>query len=188
VNVLGEQDKRVPERTVDRIVIVGRIGGAFGVAGWVKVGSYTVPPENLLHYRVWRLLSARNKDDWTAAHATQGRVAGNVLHVKLEGIETREQAAALCGFEIGIRRDELPQLPEGEYYWDDLIGLDASSLDGERLGEIVEVRAAPAHPLLRVIDKNAGKTIERWVPLVRERIKSVDLTAGRAVLDWQRDW
>lgn len=183
----GEQHK-----SDERIVVVGRIGGAFGVAGWVKIQSFTDPPANLLKYRTWLLRNADGasgaREDWKASRCLQGREVSQGLQASIEGVTTREQAADLRGTEIGVRRSELPALKPGEYYWDDLIGLNAVTPEGASLGRVVEIRAMPAHPLLRIVGESSKLQDEIFVPLVRERIKAVDLTAQRVTVDWQRDW
>ena len=173
----------------ERVVVLGLIGGAFGVAGWVKIESFTDPPSNLLKYPVW-WVRANARSEWVDKRPLETRMAGSTVQAHFEGVDTREQAASLRGAEIGVKRGDLPVLPPGEYYWDDLIGLEASSPEGERLGIIAEIRAAPAHALLRVVDDSGsiGKRQEIWIPLVRDRIKSIDLAAQCVVLDWQRDW
>ena len=185
----SSQDERAKN---ERIVVLGRICSAFGVAGWVKVESYTDPPGNLLKYSTWLLhIGAPGvSNEWTPKRPIQGRMVTHGIQAQLEGVGTREQAEALRNVEIGVPREELPRLPPGEFYWDDLIGLEARSPEGERLGEIVDIRAAPAHPLMRLLDSATagGKPYEAWVPLVRERIREVDLSLRRAVIDWRRDW
>jgi 16S rRNA processing protein RimM len=179
-------DERTSEdRNRERIVILGRIGGAFGVAGWVKIQSYTDPPGNLLKYPLW-LVRGAARSEWKAIRRLQGREVLQGIQAQLEGVGSREEAAELRGADIGVRRSELPALPPGEFYWDDLIGLDAQSVEGERLGKIVEILDTPAHPLLRIA--GASKAEECLVPLVPERIKAVDIGAGCATVDWQRRW
>jgi 16S rRNA processing protein RimM len=176
----------------ERIVVLGRIGGAFGVAGWVKIQSFTDPPANLLKYPVWLLRQATSyageTEGWKVGRCLQGREVSQGLQARIEGVETRDQAADLSGTEIGVRRSEMPTLKAGEYYWDDLIGLDAVTPEGATLGRVVEIRAMPAHPLLRIVGKSSKVQDEILVPLVRERIKAVDLPAGRVTVDWQQDW
>jgi 16S rRNA processing protein RimM len=172
----------------ERIIVLGRIGGAFGVTGWVKIQSYTDPPGNLLKYPVWLLRSAA-KREWTPNRFLQGREVSQGVQAQLEGVTTRDQAAELHGTEIGIRRSELPELADGEYYWNDLIGLDAFSVAGVSLGRIEEILETPAHPLLRIVEAAGGrKSDELLVPLVRERVKKVDLAERKITLDWQREW
>lgn len=163
----------------ERPVVLGRIGAPFGVQGWVKVQSYTDPLEGIAGYPVWELhrgasLGRKAVLDW--------KRAGPGVAVRLEGVETREAAQALTGAEVRVERADLPPTAPGEYYWHDLVGLDAYSLEGAPLGRVAGVLDMPAHPVL-VLEGDR----ERLVPLVRERLAGVDFDAGRLELDWHPD-
>jgi 16S rRNA processing protein RimM len=97
-------------------------------------------------------------------------------------VETREAAQALTGAEVLVERAELPPTAPGEYYWHDLIGLDAYSPQGVPLGRVAGILDLPAHPVLLLEGDR-----ERLVPLVPERLAGVDLDAGRLTLDWHPD-
>ncbi len=160
-------------------VVLGRIGAPFGVQGWVKVTSYTDPPEGIASYATWELVGGggagrRTVLDW--------KRAGRAVAVRLEGVESREAARALTGCEVRVDRAELPPTAPGEVYWHDLMGLAAFSPEGVPLGRVDGVLELPAHPVLVL----AGER-ERLVPLVRERLIEVDLEAGRLTLDWHPD-
>ena len=162
-----------------RPVVLGRIGAPFGVQGWVKVQSYTDPLEGIASYPAWELrrggsLGRKAVLDW--------KRAGAGVAVRLEGVETREAAQALTGAEVLVERAALPPAAPGEYYWHDLIGLDAFSLQGVPLGRVAGILDLPAHPVL-VLEGDR----ERLVPLVPERLAGVDLDAGRLTLDWHPD-
>ena len=108
-------------------MVLGRIGAPFGVQGWLKVQSYTDPPEGIAGYPVWELhrgssLGRKAVLEW--------KRAGSGVAVRLEGVDSREAAQALTGAEVRVERAELPPTAPGEYYWHDLIGLDAFSLAG----------------------------------------------------------
>ena len=169
----------------ERQVVLGKIVGAFGVAGWVNVQSYTDPPGNLLKYPTWRLRADQLERQ---VKLVAGRVTSKGVQAQLEGVTDRNQAAQLRGSLISVARGELPAPRAGEYYWDDLLGLDAYAPSGERLGRIVDIRAAPAHALLAIAGERDGRAIEHLVPLVNERLLAVDLAAHRATVDWQSDW
>ena len=76
----------------------------------------------------------------------------------------------------------MPPNAPGEFYWHDLIGLDAFSPTGDALGRVAEILELPAHPVLVLRGER-----ERLVPLVPQRLVSVDLAAGRLTLDWHPD-
>jgi 16S rRNA processing protein RimM len=164
----------------ERIVVLGRIGGAFGVHGWVRITSYTDPPENILEYDRW-LIGGPGR--WRPIEIEDGRVTGKGVLVKLTGIETPEDARLQVGIEIGVRRTDMPAPAPGEYYWIDLEGLEALTKDGEALGRVDHFRATPAGDV--VVVRGAR---EHWIPFVKDRIVKVDLDAGRIVFDWGVDW
>jgi 16S rRNA processing protein RimM len=169
------------ERTVpDRIVTLGRIGGTFGVKGWVKVQSFTDPPENILNYEVLQL---RRRDEWMPIQREEGRCTNRGVLLKLSGVDTPEDAQGYNGAELGVKRSELPPLAPGEFYWSDVEGLEAVTPTGELLGRVDHFRFLPANPIVVIRGER-----EHLVPFVKERIVSVDLSAGRIVLDWGVDW
>jgi 16S rRNA processing protein RimM len=166
-------------------VVLGKITGAFGIQGWVKVESYTDPPDRLLKYKDWLLGNGR---EWRAGKALTGKLTNKGLQVQMDGVTDRTVAARLAGTLIGVPRQVLPPTKAGEYYWDDLLGLDAFSPSGEKMGTIRDIRATSAHPLLQIVSVSGGKEREYLVPLVRERLLAVDLDARRVTVDWESGW
>jgi 16S rRNA processing protein RimM len=159
-------------------VVLGRFGAPFGVEGWVKLESYTKPPEQIVGYGGLRVGAAGGVvavRDWKRAGRGQ-------LAVQVEGVSDRDAAAGLRGMELWVRRADLPPAEPGEYYFADLIGLEAVNAQGEPLGRVAEILELPAHPVLVVRGER-----ERLIPLVRERLLGVNLDAGRMTLDWHRD-
>ena len=164
----------------ERVVVLGRIGGAFGVHGWVKVASYTDPIENILGYGVW-LVGAPGR--WRPMTLEDGRTTAKGVLAKLAGVETSEEARLYTGCEVDVPRSELPPAGPGEHYWSDLEGLQALTKDGEPLGRVDHFRSTPSGAVVVVRGER-----EHWIPLVKDRIVSVDLEAGRIVFDWGLDW
>ena len=157
-------------------MVLGRVGAPFGVQGWLKVQSYTDPLEGIAGYPVWELHRGTSLGRWAVL---EWKRAGSGVAVRLEGVGSREAAQALTGAEVRVERAELPPTAPGEYYWHDLVGLDAFGLQGEPLGRVAEILDLPAHPVL-VLEGDR----ERLVPLVPERLAAVDFDAGRLTLDW----
>jgi len=159
--------------------VLGRIGAPFGVQGWVRVQSYTDPPEGIAGYGNWELARNGSLGRWAVR---DWKRAGRQVAVRLEGVDSREQARALTGAEVRVERSELPPTAPGEYYWHDLVGLEAYAQSGAPLGRVSGILELPAHPVL-VLEGDR----ERLVPLVPERLVSVELEAGRLTLDWHPD-
>lgn len=166
--------------TDDRWVVLGKIGGAFGVQGWVRITSYTDPPDNILEYDRWHL---RRAGQWEVVEVEDGRMTAKGVQVKLAGIGSPEEARLQVGVEIAVLRSELPPTAPGEYYWSDLEGLEALTPSGELLGRVDHFTSTPGGDIAVV--KGAK---EHWIPFVKDRIVKVDLDAGRIVFDWGVDW
>ncbi len=130
---------------------------------------------------------------------------GDALVMTVEGVNSPEAAQTLTNAEIKVDRALFPALPEGEYYWIDLVGLTCTN--GDRVfGEIVEVFEAGAHPILRVrpaasvpsaLPESAdalvktGKTgkppkavEDELIPFVDAIVRSVSLSERRVDVDW----
>lgn len=102
----------------------------------------------------------------------------------LEGCDNRDQAMALAGLNVAVRRDQLAVLEQGEYYWSDLIGLKVFTRDGVDMGRVKALLETGAHDVLVV----AGER-ERLIPYAPpEIVKRVDLDAARIVVDWDPDF
>ena len=163
----------------DRRVIVGRISGIYGVAGWVKVVSYTRPRENLFDYRDWLV---GGSGGWQPRVLEGGRPQGKGLIAKLEGVDDRDAARACMGKDIAVRRAQMPDLPEGEYYWCDLLGLEVRNRDGALLGKVTELKETGANDVL-VVTGEAGRQL---IPMVLDRyVLEVNLDEGRMSVDWE---
>ncbi|MEJ2094680.1 MAG: ribosome maturation factor RimM [Gammaproteobacteria bacterium] len=159
-------------------LLLGRISGIYGVKGWVKVFSYTRPAENILNYPSWYL---KHRDEETLYKVREGRPQGKGLVASLEGIEDRDIARLLVGADIYIERDQLPSLPEGEFYWTDLLGLQVINRQGQSLGEVVEILETGANDVLVV--KGESRELIPWV--WGTYLLDVDMEAGRITVDWQ---
>jgi 16S rRNA processing protein RimM len=163
------------------MVVVGKIGAAYGVKGWVRISSFTVPADNILRYEPWYV---RSDGDWgpLAVDGAKRHQKGVVAHV--DGIDDRTAIERYRGLEIGVAEDTLPAPEKNEYYWNDLVGLRVQNNEGATLGEVVRLIETGAHDVL-VIEGEAGQIL---VPFVRQIVTSVDLDAGRMIAEWQADY
>lgn len=164
----------------ERIVVLGKFGAAIGLAGWIRVQSYTDPPENILAYRTWQL---RKGQEWRPIQVAERRGNGTVVQVRMEDCRDRAAAEQLRNLEIGVFRHELPQPAPGQYYLDDLLGMEVSTPAGEVLGRLDHYLEMPAHPIMVI-----KGTRQHLVPMVKERILSVDFAKGSITVDWGLDW
>ena len=163
-----------------RYLKLGRVLGAAGIRGWLKVQSYTDPPENLLQHRSWVLVDAQGA---RAAHrVAESASDGRWLRARFEGVEDRNAAELLGGRDIEVERSALPPTAAREYYRDDLIGLRVVNRDGRELGQVSHFVEAPAAPVMVV----AGAR-ELWIPALPSHLLKVSLERGEVVVDWPEE-
>ena len=160
--------------------MVGKINGLFGVKGWVKIFSHTEPRKNILNYQPWQV---KIDNQWQTLELSGGREQSKTVVAGIKGIDDREQARALIGTEIYINREQLPQLAPGEYYWEDLIGLEVINTEGVSLGKVKNLMDTGANAVL--ISKTHK---EHWVPFIEPHLIQVDLEAGQIQVDWDEDF
>jgi 16S rRNA processing protein RimM len=158
------------------LIELGVVGAPFGVRGWVKLRSFTEPPDRLLEHR---RLQLRLGGAWRLYEIEARGRSGGQLTVKLAGIDDRNAAQALRGAQVGVERRELPERDAKDFYRADLIGCDVVNLAGESLGVVQHFVEVPAHALMVV-----RGTREYWVPAVPKHLRRVDLAARRIVVDW----
>lgn len=158
---------------------LGRVGAPFGVRGWIRVDSYTDPPERLFQYRQWAL---RLTDGSRQLHRlSNGHVHATGLVAQLEGLVDRAKAAALTGAMVEVERAELPPLGECEYYRADLAGFRVRNLEGAELGVVSHFVDAPAGAVM-VAKEPGGR--EHWVLAGPKHLRKVDAAAREIVVDW----
>jgi len=155
------------------LILVGRVAGAFGVRGEVRLTSFTAEPEALLDYK-----ALKREDGSPALTLTSGRPAKGGLVVRAAEVETREQAEAMRGLKLYIDRDALPEPEEDEFYVTDLIGLDAVTPEGELLGRIRTVQDFGAGDLLEI---QPAEGASWYLPFTREAVPEVRISEGRVV-------
>jgi 16S rRNA processing protein RimM len=117
-----------------------------------------------------------------------GRPQAKTVIAKIKGCDDRDAAIMLTGALIGIDPTQLPELPENEYYWRDLIGLRVINTEGVDLGIVRELRETGANDVL-IVRSGAGETHERLIPWTPgNAVVEVDLQQGLLLVDWDEDF
>jgi 16S rRNA processing protein RimM len=155
-----------------RLVEVGRLGAAHGVRGWLRVQSFTDPPQRLFEWRRWLV-------DGREVKLLEARPQGDGWIAQLEGVVERDAASRLTGQMILIERDQLPPAQGREHYRDDLVGFEVKNLEGALLGQVDHYIDTPANAVMVIKGER-----EHLVPVTREHLRSVDKDARSLVVDW----
>lgn len=107
------------------------------------------------------------------------RNGAGTLVLKLIGVDDRDLADDLRGKYLEIETAEVQPLPEGSYYHWQLLGLEVFDTAGTRLGEITDIIDNPANDIYLL----SAEDRQVLVPAVSEVVRSIDLAAGRMVVD-----
>ena len=167
--------------TEPRLVEVGRLGAAHGVRGWLRVQSFTDPPQRLFEWRRWVLKTAQGAEREAAVQ--EARPQGNGWIVKLEGVDERDGAARLTGQMILVARELLPPAEGREHYRDDLVGFEVKNVEGVLLGAIDHYIDTPGNAVMVIKGER-----EYLVPVTAQHLRNVDKDARRVIVDWPEDF
>ncbi|MFQ5568548.1 MAG: ribosome maturation factor RimM [Rhodothermales bacterium] len=179
--MMGGEERRSRRETHEALLLIGRVGKTHGVRGEVKVIPETDDPGR---FAGLESVFMGHQPEKTTPHAVesvrfQQSRRGTTVVLKLAGIETIDEAAALRRLSVFALEDDLPPLAEGEYFLHDLIGLHVVTDQGEPVGKVREVLELPAHLVYVVV--RPGKP-DALIPAVPEFIAEVDLDASRIVV------
>jgi 16S rRNA processing protein RimM len=158
----------------DSWMLIGRVSGAFGVRGEMKVEPLTDFPERFLQLERIYLGPQRRE------HAVErARLHKSQVLLTLPGIESPEAVAVLRGHEIAIPRKDAVALPEGHYYLEDILGVMVLTTEGVELGTISDVIRTGSNDVY-VINEGSEAVL---VPATRDAIHHLDLEAKRVIIE-----
>ena len=175
--------------TAASLVSIGRIAGAYGIRGWLKVVSFTDPADNLFSYKPWRLRQAHT-GELSPAELLSHRAHGKGWVIQLAGIVDRDAAAEMRGMEIVVERGQLPPTDQNSYYWADLEGIAVETVAGLQLGcvdQLLETGSVDVMVVIAGDTADGGEQAHRrtLVPFVLDEVVvDVDLEARRMRVNW----
>jgi len=164
-------------------VELGRVLRPHGLNGGLLVSLHSDDPTNLLDAPTVALRAAPGTIPFrveSAAPAGAGPGGRHRLRLHLAGIDSRDRARAWLDAAVLVPPGNIQALPEGEFYWRDLIGLEARSADGASLGRVDEILATAGADVLVI--RRAGLR-DLLLPVVREWILRVEREKSELWLD-----
>jgi 16S rRNA processing protein RimM len=188
----GANSDELPADAVE----VGRIIGAWGVQGGLKIKPFAADPQALFSSKRWYLQpndlprppGAKAAQPLPALlRVKQARDHGDGVVATVHDIDDRDAAQALAGARIFVPRTSFPTPDDGEFYWVDLIGLQVANRQGLALGRVVGLIETGPHCVLR-IQPEAADADERLIPFVDAYVDQVDVPGGSILVDWEADY
>jgi 16S rRNA processing protein RimM len=168
-------------RTPDRLILMGVFGAPQGVRGEIRVKSLTGAPSAIGAYGP---LTDKGRTRSFAFQSLRS-LKDDMLVARVAGISTREGAEALKGVEIFARRDQLPPPNKDEFYYDDLVGLEAVDVGGATLGRVISLMNHGAGDVLEIAPVGGGETL--LLPFTKGVAPRIDFDAGRIVIEPPRE-
>lgn len=162
----------------EKLALVGKITGFHGVKGELKVFPLTNNRDRFYELnRVFLAKEDKSKNLFTDYKVHIENVfyhKGNII-VKLKEFKSRDEVKNLKGYFISILKSERPALPEGEYYYDEIIGLEVFNENGDYLGTITEINETGSNDVYIVRE---GEN-EFLLPALKQVVKEIDLENGK---------
>lgn len=167
----------------ETLVVVGQIGRPHGIDGSMRINSYTQPAENILNYLPW-FIQKKDSQVWEDLQYEKVEHHAKGLVIFLKGINDRNIAAHYTQANIAVSRDQLPSLPENEYYWSDLEKLDVKTQSGVLLGQVDHLFETGSNDVLVVKGDK-----QHLIPFLKgNTILNIDLLNKIITVDWDPDF
>lgn len=154
---------------------IGKILRAHGMKGKLKILSFSGSMDPFTSVGELHIGKRSNEIDSFTVRSTGGH--GKDVILELDGIDFLS-ARELVGKTVWVRRDQLPSLEEGEYYWADLIGMRVYLKDGRPMGTIEQIFNFGSNDIYVCKDENR----EILIPATEEVIDRIDLKGKRMVI------
>ncbi|MEI8625202.1 ribosome maturation factor RimM [Pseudoalteromonas sp. B28] len=172
------------QENTSSIIVVGKLGAPYGIKGWLKVHSFTDDPVGIFDFSPW-LIGQQGK--WQSLEVVDWRRHNKGFIAKFAQINDRDEAMAYTHAEISMDAAHLPELPQGEFYWRDLIGMSVITDKGYSLGIVDDLMETGSNDVLvvKANSKDAFGQAERLIPFLTDSvIKEVKYDAKEITVDW----
>ena len=140
--------------------------------------------DQILEYDVLLVADNEKGAKTRCLEVVEARKDSNGIKLRFKGFHSRNDAESLTGLLVGIALEQLEPLPDGQYYWRDLIGMAVRDVKGFSLGTVDRLMETGANDVV-VVDAGGGR--ERLIPWIEGVVIRVDLEEGEMEIDWFED-
>jgi len=159
----------------DYDICVGVITAVNGVKGYVKVRSFTEKPQDITAFRK---VFDENANEYKLSIVTLKK---DYIIVGIKGVNSRIAAEKLRNTKLFIKRSELPEAGNDEFYHADLIGLEAKLKNGTKFGVVKNIVNFGAGDIIEIYDFNSEKTV--YYPFTKQFVPEMDLANKTITLE-----
>jgi len=160
------------------LVPIGKVTKPHGIRGKIRVEYYG---EDFSRFPLYRDVYIEDRFGRPKAYEILEAISQPPrIILQLKGIERIEEARPLAGKEIFVKKEALPDLPEGEYYWIEILGMEVETEEGRRIGKVKEIFSTGANDVY-VVEGERGEIL---LPATEEVIRSVDCEKRVIKVEW----
>jgi 16S rRNA processing protein RimM len=160
----------------ENLLLVGKVIRPHGLDGSLRIRSYAQSAESFLD--AGNVFLKSDKDEMRECKISSIRPHKGVFLIRLQGLQSLEEAEGYRGAEIFIRKDLLEQKCEEEYFWFELIGLEVFLNSGRYLGKLTDIIPTGSNDIYVV--KEGGKEV--LIPAIHEVVDEIDLENKRIII------
>ncbi len=155
---------------------IGQIVSTQGLKGEVRVYSYTDDIYRFDDLETFYL----GKDLENKWIVEKVRYKGNMVIMKIEGINTVEEAEKLKNKFMYVSREEGRELEEGEFFISDMIGIDVYTVDGQHVGVLDDVLQYAANDVYVI---KGAENKEYMIPAMLKFVPTIDMSERKMIID-----
>lgn len=156
---------------------VGQIINTHGIRGEIKVFPLT---DDIKRFGKLKAVYLKEADEYKAYKLDGVKYHKNLVIVKLEGVNSMNEAVKLVDSYLYVNRENAVKLTDDTYFIADLIGMDVYTIKGENLGSIINVFTTGSNDVYEV-KKHDGKTF--LIPAIKDVVKEVDIEKGNMSIE-----
>ena len=158
-------------------ILIAKIQAHQGLNGWLKIYSYSESKKKFSNYKHFFVI----KNETYVRLDVEDIQVTKSIKIKFKNFSLREDSDEYIGKNLYIDREQLVELDDNQYYWNDLIGLDVYLEEGEQIGVVKDIIETGSNDVL-VIKGSKGEEI--LIPYVfGESIKKVILNEKKIIID-----
>jgi 16S rRNA processing protein RimM len=161
--------------TADRVAL-GKIGKAHGVKGAFRVWPYA---DDLERFADLKRVTLTRGAKTLATSVESVRIAPGYVIMQTDAVHTPEEVQIWLGGDLEIESAERVELPEGKFFHDQVIGLSVETVEGKKVGKVIEIIDGPGNDVY-VCSDGANEFL---IPAVDVFVKSIDVKNGRMVIE-----
>ena len=163
---------------IDRVTI-GKVVAPHGVRGDVRIAVLSDFPERFLELDKVYLADGRK------LNVESARFHKQIVLLKFKGLDTMDDVEPLRGQYIQVNREDAVVLPEGHYYFFDIIGLEVYTVEGDKLGTITDILQTGSNDVYVTENKDKKPIL---IPALKEVVKVIDIQEKKMIVKLQEEW